>query len=92
VTAEGEDLPLDQTEIEMGTQEGEDRVLMLWPATLVHVIDAKSPFFGMSAQELAKAKFELIVVLEGIVETTGLSVQARASYLPGEILWGHRFV
>ena len=92
VTPEGEELILDQTEIDIGTQEGEDRVLMLWPATLIHVISPDSPFYAMSADDLAKANFELIVVLEGIVETTGLSVQARASYLSNEILWGHRQV
>jgi len=35
--------------------------------------------------------FELVVVLEGIVESTGMTTQARTSYLPNEILWGHRF-
>lgn len=38
-----------------------------------------------------KEKFEIVVILEGTVESTGQSVQARTSYLPSEILWGHRF-
>ncbi|KAK6023896.1 inward rectifier potassium channel, partial [Ostertagia ostertagi] len=29
--------------------------------------------------------------LEGIVESTGMTAQAKTSYLPCEILWGHRF-
>ena len=33
----------------------------------------------------------MVVTLEGIVEPTGNSVQARSSYLPNEILWGHRY-
>lgn len=36
----------------------------------------------------------LIVIfscLEGVVESTGMTTQARSSYLPTEILWGHRF-
>lgn len=28
---------------------------------------------------------------EGVVESTGMTTQARSSYLPSEILWGHRF-
>ena len=36
-------------------------------------------------------RFELVVTLEGIVEPTGNSVQARSSYLPNEVLWGHRY-
>ena len=35
--------------------------------------------------------FQVIVILEGMVEATGMTTQARASYLPNEILWGHRF-
>lgn len=30
-------------------------------------------------------------LLEGVVESTGMTTQARSSYLPTEILWGHRF-
>lgn len=29
--------------------------------------------------------------LEGVVESTGMTTQARSSYLPTEIYWGHRF-
>lgn len=31
-------------------------------------------------------------VLPGVVETTGITMQARTSYTPEEILWGRRFV
>merc|ERR1719348_507741 len=40
---------------------------------------------------MAKARFELLVVLEGTNETSNMTFQARTSYLPNEILWGHRF-
>jgi hypothetical protein len=36
-------------------------------------------------------KFELHVVLEGVNESSSNTFQARTSYLPHEILWGHRF-
>ena len=34
-------------------------------------------------------KFEIVVVLEGTIESTGMTAQLRTSYLPSEILWGH---
>ncbi|XP_062314010.1 G protein-activated inward rectifier potassium channel 1 isoform X2 [Osmerus eperlanus] len=36
-------------------------------------------------------QFEIVVILEGIVETTGMTCQARTSYTEDEVLWGHRF-
>lgn len=33
-----------------------------------------------------------ILFTEGVIESTGMTTQARSSYLPTEILWGHRFV
>ena len=35
--------------------------------------------------------FEIIVVLEGQVESTGMTMQARISYTPNEIKWGKNF-
>ncbi len=45
----------------------------------------------MSASDLASANFEIHVSMEGTIESTGLTFQARTSYVPNEILWGHRF-
>ena len=36
--------------------------------------------------------FEIVVILEGNIETTGASCHIRTSYLPQEILFGYRFV
>jgi potassium inwardly-rectifying channel subfamily J len=30
-------------------------------------------------------------MLAGVIESTGMTTQARSSYLPSEVLWGHRF-
>lgn len=30
-------------------------------------------------------------VAEGVIESTGMTTQARSSFLPSEVLWGHRF-
>ena len=45
----------------------------------------------MAKENFANDHFELLIILEGTVESTGTSAQARTSYLPGEILWGRRF-
>lgn len=36
--------------------------------------------------------YHMFVSLTGVVETTGITMQARTSYTPDEILWGRRFV
>lgn len=33
----------------------------------------------------------MIYIFAGVIESTGMTTQARSSYLPNEILWGHRF-
>ena len=74
-------------------KERDGSVLLLWPTTMSHTIDRSSPLYCLKPEDLTMTneQFEIIVVLEGTVESTGLLVQARTSYMPGEILWGHRF-
>ena len=91
VTKEGEVMPLNQFDVNLGFDAGLDRLFLVWPVIIVHKIDKASPFWDMSPEDLHKEQFEFIVILEGIVESTGMTTQARTSYLPGEILWGHRF-
>ena len=64
---------------------------MMMPVTISHKIDEDSPFYKMGPNELARANLEIIVVVEGVTEETGNTIQKRTSYLPAEILWGHRF-
>ena len=70
----------------------EDRILLIWPKSIKHIINEDSPFYNMSAKDFYNKHYEIIVVLEGIVEPTGMTIQARSSYLGDEILWGYRFV
>ena len=49
----------------------EDSLLLIWPTTVVHIIDSDSPFYHMSAKDFYRKHYEIIVVLEGIVEPTG---------------------
>ncbi|XP_077019434.1 ATP-sensitive inward rectifier potassium channel 12 isoform X2 [Tamandua tetradactyla] len=91
VTQEGEYIPLDQIDIDVGFDRGLDRIFLVSPITILHEIDEASPLFGISRQDLETDDFEIVVILEGMVEATAMTTQARSSYLASEILWGHRF-
>ncbi|XP_074972283.1 G protein-activated inward rectifier potassium channel 4-like [Phalacrocorax aristotelis] len=90
-TAEGEFIPLEQSELNLGYDTGEDRLFLVEPQIICHVINRRSPFWDMSAESLRREQFEIIIILEGIVEATGMTCQARTSYTEDEILWGYRF-
>ncbi len=90
-TAEGEFIPLDQIDIDVGFDTGIDRIFLVSPITIVHEIDEDSPLYDMSKQELESSELEIVVILEGMVEATSMTTQCRSSYVTSEILWGHRF-
>uniref|UniRef100_A0A3B4B0B7 G protein-activated inward rectifier potassium channel 3 n=1 Tax=Periophthalmus magnuspinnatus TaxID=409849 RepID=A0A3B4B0B7_9GOBI len=90
-TKEGEFIPLEQSEINLGYDTGGDRLLLVEPQTITHIINDSSPFWEVGAERLCKETFEIIVILEGIVEASGMTCQARTSYTEDEVLWGHRF-
>lgn len=91
VTPEGEYIPLDHNDVNVGFDSGTDRIFLVSPVTIVHEIDAESPLYEYGPTELAEADFELVVILEGMVEATAMTTQCRSSYLPSELRWGHRF-
>lgn len=70
-----------------GDGEMDDKILLFWPTTIVHRITPESPLYNLTPADLneCNTSFEIIVVLEGIVESTGLTTQARSSYLPSEV-------
>lgn len=70
-TPEGEFLPLDQCELDVGFGTGADQLFLVSPLTICHEINPKSPFFDLSKRSLMNEQFEIVVILEGIVETTG---------------------
>lgn len=91
-TEEGEVVPLDQIDIHMDNPVGTNGIFLVSPLIICHVIDKESPLYDLSAADLQHQDIEVIVVLEGVVETTGITMQARTSYVAEEILWGQRFV
>ncbi|EYC31819.1 hypothetical protein Y032_0003g1256 [Ancylostoma ceylanicum] len=88
VTYEGELLPFHQFDMDVGYDQGLDRIFVIWPITICHEIDEMSPLYDVGEADLKNAKFEIIAILEGVVESVGSTTQARTSYLPSEILWG----
>uniref|UniRef100_UPI0035901E9D ATP-sensitive inward rectifier potassium channel 12-like n=1 Tax=Myxine glutinosa TaxID=7769 RepID=UPI0035901E9D len=69
-----------------------DRVFLVTPLIITHEIDENSPLYDISRRDLERDNFEILVIVEGVVEATGMTTQVRSSYLASEILWGHRFV
>lgn len=71
LSSSGEFIPLDQTDISVGFETGDDRLFLVSPLVISHEIDAHSPFWDMSQAQLEKEDFEIVVILEGMVEATG---------------------
>ncbi|KOB64842.1 Inward rectifier potassium channel [Operophtera brumata] len=69
----------------------QQRQFLLWPVTLLHVIDQTSPLYGYSPQMVANNNYEITVSLKGASASMGTFTQSQTSYLPKEVSWGHRF-
>jgi potassium inwardly-rectifying channel subfamily J len=91
-TNEGEQLPLCQHALELRTETDDDATFLIWPETITHVLNEASPLAELTKNELNGDGFEIIVLLEGTDDTTGMATQLRTSYLPSEILWGYRLM
>jgi inward rectifier potassium channel len=59
--------------------------------TVVHPIDENSMIRGETAASLAASQAEFLVLLTAFDETFSATVHTRTSYIPAELLWGHRF-
>ncbi|CAG5122816.1 unnamed protein product [Candidula unifasciata] len=58
---------------------------------LSHVITQDSPLYDVTAADLLEDPFELLIILEGTIESTGEMMQAKTSIGSAEICWGYRF-
>lgn len=94
VTKEGEEIGCYRQPLEISYDEDDDgeKVFLFAPVVVLHEINEDSPFYDYSPNDLLFTDFEIVVLLEGIVESTGMTTQARTSYLSDEIHWGHLFV
>lgn len=91
VTREGIAYPLFQHDVHFHANNMGDTIMLMWPLILNHRITKESPFWDIKPSDFSSEAYELVVCIEGTLETTGEFCQARTSYLPSEILWGHRF-
>lgn len=80
-TKEGEVLSQYQTELDVGADGCANDLFFIWPMIVCHKINEDSPFYNMSAADIIQDRFEIVVILEGTVESTGQTTQARSSYL-----------
>ncbi|KAL0860284.1 hypothetical protein ABMA27_009701 [Loxostege sticticalis] len=69
----------------------QQRQFLLWPVTLVHEIDEHSPLFHFTPHHVANNSYEITVSLKGASASMGTFTQSQTSYLPKEVIWGHRF-
>jgi inward rectifier potassium channel len=59
--------------------------------TVVHPIDEASPFYGKTAEDLARMQAEMIVLIKGFDETFSQTVHSRQSYTYDEFVWDATF-
>ncbi|CAF5178769.1 unnamed protein product, partial [Rotaria magnacalcarata] len=61
------------------------------PTIVEHIINSRSPLYGIQRSTLEKEHFEIIAIIEGCFDHTGFSCHYRTSYLPDELLWDYQF-
>jgi inward rectifier potassium channel len=59
--------------------------------TVVHPINERSALYLETPESLRNSQSEFLVLLSGFDETFSATVHTRTSYVPDEVLWGHRF-
>src|ERR1700742_3854364 len=60
--------------------------------TLFHVIDERSPLYGLTAEDMTGSDVGLIVVVTGFDVVAAQTVHARKTYEHDDILFGQRYV
>lgn len=78
-TKEGEFIPLNQTDMNVGYDTGDDRLFLVSPLIICHEINQHSPFWEISKEHLAHEELEIVVILEGMVEATGTTVYSHCT-------------
>jgi potassium inwardly-rectifying channel subfamily J len=49
--------------LQVGGDGEEDKIFFIWPTMIVHKIDKNSPLYNMSATDLLRERFEIVVIL-----------------------------
>uniref|UniRef100_A0A3P9L8A0 G protein-activated inward rectifier potassium channel 1 n=1 Tax=Oryzias latipes TaxID=8090 RepID=A0A3P9L8A0_ORYLA len=92
-TAEGEFLPLEQTEIDLGYETGSDRLFLVEPQVIQHNIDTKMFVVSVLCHPVETKAYCTNPLLPSpfLFFPTGMMCQAKTSYIETEIEWGARF-
>jgi inward rectifier potassium channel len=72
------------------TQNQNPGLALSW--TLYHVLDEKSPLYGLNADDLAAVTAALVAVVSGYDVVAAQTVHARKTYEHSTIRFGHRYV
>jgi inward rectifier potassium channel len=72
------------------TQNQNPGLALSW--TLYHVLDEKSPLYGLNSDDLAALKTSLAVVVSGYDVVAAQTVHAQKIYEHSDIRFGHRYV
>lgn len=73
-------MPFYQQNMEVSCDGGDDRLMFIWPTIVVHKIDKDSPLYQLSAQDMLRERFEIVVMLGQCCSVNGFFV-AILSYL-----------
>ena len=90
-TTEGEWIPHQTHDMEL-THLRNGQLFFPRPTLIEHIIDDRSPLFGIQRADLDGEQFEIIAIIEGAFDHTGFACHFRTSYLPHELLWGYEFL
>ena len=77
MTAEGEIYQdIQMIKVEPNSSQ-EPCIFFVWPLEIIHVIEESSPLYSLSAEDFTREKFEVVVIMEGTIETSSMTFQAR---------------
>jgi hypothetical protein len=80
-----------QRDLDCGYDTGTDRIILITPVRIRHRIHEDSPLYNLNSTKLSTMDLEVVVILEGIVEPTGLTAQALYSYTSEDIIFNRKF-
>ncbi|KAK3728466.1 hypothetical protein QZH41_002326 [Actinostola sp. cb2023] len=79
-TTEGKELPFYQQDLRLcydwrncDYDDNRYQVFLMLPLVIIHIIDKHSPFYEITPEKLKQEDFEIVVVLDGMVEATDFS-------------------
>ncbi|KAK3091747.1 hypothetical protein FSP39_022312 [Pinctada imbricata] len=81
----------EKVDVDFKSESGSEFLTLLWPAVIYHTIDQNSPLWPPERLQSFNEFSELIVNLEGVIESTSRVVQVRTSYIPTEVRYGYKF-